>query len=357
MGQRVSKNNRKMVVKVAYFTSKSKELQILNILRCFEYVFIKYGFKYNFLSSRLIRQIVLEYAFHGIILIEKSECKNFKLINVDEDISSFTIGSHILLDKFSDSFFKKRINKLKNSHANLISENKVYTLQRHKGLGDSLSFLYGLDNFCTVNNIKVLYVTGIPLYKEIIEIFTIRHIKYLDTYDNPISLDNIFSIASWGIPWMKRFYESLSVVTGSRIKYIRPLSLRRLNVSEFGNSDIIVCQFDSRSSYQSNLKLIAKKILESFYLNDKLVILGGIDTKKYLGSNYAYELGDLNFIVNKLITCQYFIGSDSGIGHLAGLLGIKSYIFNFTDFEPVFHFFKEYNNTIIVPLDFINIKF
>lgn len=343
-----------MVIKVAYFTTKSNELQVLNILRCFEYVFIKYGFKNNFLNSKLVKQIILEYAFHGIILIRKSECKNFKLINVDKDISSFTIGSHIFLDKFSDFFFKKRISKLKNNLANLIGENKVYTLQRHKGLGDSLSFLHGLDNFCTVNNIKVLYVTGIHLYKEIIDIFTINHIKYLDIYDNPISLDNIFSIASWGIPWMKRFYESLSVVTGSYIKYGRPLSLRKSSTYKFGNSDVIVCQFDSRSSYQSSLKKVAKKILKNFHLNNKLIVIGGIDTEKYLGNDYTYEFGDLIFILNKLMICRYFIGSDSGIGHLAGLLGIKSYIFNFTDFEPVFHFFKEYNDTTIIPLDFIN---
>ncbi len=83
----------------------------------------------------------------------------------------------------------------------------------------------------------------------------------------------------------------------------------------------VLCQFDCRTKKQFPLHK-AKKIVK--HVNG--IAIGGLDTQKYLGDSVEYRLGDIQYIASQLSSCKFFIGADSGISHMAGLLGIESYV-------------------------------
>ncbi len=343
-----------MVNSKVFYTKKEDELAILNILKSLQYLYVKFNVKYNLIYTELISKLIKEFDYDGIVLI-KYTLKSKYLINIDELIDACSIGSHVILNNFHKLIIPKKNKNHFNFYKNIILQNETYTLIKYNRLGDSLTFLNGLENYCISNKIEFINVTGLEVYDTIIKLFNINHIRYIKEFESPKNLDFVFSLSSWGLPWMKRFYESLSNITEKDIKYSENIKLKSNKIeANYNVTNTILCQFDSRSAIIDDN--IISEIIAFFSSSSEIKVIGGLDTKKYLGNSFIYELGDLNFIVEKLNTSKYFIGCDSGIGHLAGLMGVKSYIFNFTDFEPVFHFFKEYKNTLLIPLNFIKLK-
>lgn len=88
----------------------------------------------------------------------------------------------------------------------------------------------------------------------------------------------------------------------------------------------IACfQFDSRSIHEDKMPMTSEESIMNIKKFQpegvKVVGIGGHDTKPYL--DYEFQLGDLVQLCKTLKKCNKFIGSDSGISHLAGTARIS----------------------------------
>lgn len=96
----------------------------------------------------------------------------------------------------------------------------------------------------------------------------------------------------------------------------------KLSVPEPEN--FVAFQFDSRSI----IPMIGKTVLDKetmiralkLFSNLPPIGLGGKETIPYL--DYSFRLGTLHEIVLNFMKCRQFVGSDSGLSLLAGMLGI-----------------------------------
>jgi hypothetical protein len=86
-------------------------------------------------------------------------------------------------------------------------------------------------------------------------------------------------------------------------------------------------QFDNRSSHQTKKSMTPRQKMRFLRANSEFapVGLGGRDTNRELP--FPYELDGLVGLVDKMRSASQFVGVDSGMSHLAGVLGIPSRIF------------------------------
>jgi hypothetical protein len=229
---------------------------------------------------------------------------------------------------------------------------KVYHFKLHDRLGDALSIVCGFENYCKDNGVKTIMISGPKIFRDVIDLFNIEHVKYINERGSK-NIDYLYTLASWNLPWMKRFNDVLVNLYGGN-GCRDDVVLRLKDNKKVNKKDIVYCQFDTGSSNRELIKN-SRKILDIFSKEKNVVVLGGPTTPDYMGNDFIYERGDLSFLIDKLLACKLFIGCDSGIGHLAGILGVKSVIISFTDYEPVYHFFKKYKKTITVPFNIINL--
>lgn len=108
--------------------------------------------------------------------------------------------------------------------------------------------------------------------------------------------------------------------------------------------DVAYFQFDCRSEHLYKKNITHKKQLSFLKKNAKYepIGIGGKDTQKNLP--YDYFLSDLKSIIEKLKKSKQFVGVDSGISHLCGVLGIPSNIIithnRPKDIKDIFYFYK-----------------
>lgn len=233
--------------------------------------------------------------------------------------------------------------------------------KKHNHLGDSLSVIYGLERLGIENNC-IFNINGCSVMKEIINLFNINHVKFVDTISNDfINGDDIFSLCSWHHGWLERFYKAynsfFNIHTEINSKLINQndiFSLKR-SFNTIKKSGVLI-QFDSRSeSRLSDMEI--HKIIK--WCSKPVSIIGGPDTKKYLGEKFNYLIGNLEKNIHDLLSCEIFIGSDSGMAHLAGILNVPSIVVAVRDSTYIFH---NYKKTAVVGIDFFgseskNIKY
>lgn len=114
-------------------------------------------------------------------------------------------------------------------------------------------------------------------------------------------------------------------------------------------SEPILVQFDGRTSRRQKRDISNKK-KKSFILSfeNSWACIGGIDTQKYLGKKTYYK-GNVSYIIQHLLGCELFVGSDSGISHLAGACGIKSKILILGScYHCINYYYKHYQNTTTI---------
>jgi hypothetical protein len=91
--------------------------------------------------------------------------------------------------------------------------------------------------------------------------------------------------------------------------------------------EITYFQVDNRSYHSSKKGLNNRQKIN--FINKKSrfnpIGIGGSDTQMDMPFNY--DLGNLDHIVNKMKSASQFVGVDSGMSHVAGVLGISSHIF------------------------------
>lgn len=211
----------------------------------------------------------------------------------------------------------------------------------HSRLGDSISFLVGLESLCAENHLEA-EVCRNQIYKDLLRCFQFDHIKFTERPDDAVCLDEVFGAASWSEFWLERIRNSLAGYFGfSGGATIGPPSCK---IMDHGHRDNSVCvQLDSRSAANldrhTSLDLINK--LSRKY---DVKVIGGKDSKKYLGAGFNYSFGNLEHEISDLYRCKFFVGADSGIAHLAGILSVKSYIINLIELRTVKNLFGRYSN-------------
>ena len=108
-------------------------------------------------------------------------------------------------------------------------------------------------------------------------------------------------------------------------------------------------QLDNRSSFdfkQPLSEIEMQLIIKRFSKTKNLEIIGGPDTGNYL-PEYKRRIGNIKYITQQILNCNMFIGCDSGISHIAGLLGTKMVIVPLGRHERVKEFYSGYKNTTI----------
>jgi len=186
-------------------------------------------------------------------------------------------------------------------------------------LGDSLGMLIASENFARANQIT-LEIRTTPLFQQIADLFVFEHIRLVP--DSPqMTYIHPFGTNFEELGWIKGIIKTMQTHLGGDFppSVVMP-SLRSKLKPEKENVTLV--QFDGRSGGRWSLTSL-KEFLR-MYSGSKIAVIGGPDTTHYLGENVEYRKGDLSFIVQQLLACERFVGTDSGIAHLACILGLKT---------------------------------
>ncbi len=220
---------------------------------------------------------------------------------------------------------------------------------RHNRLGDALGIVTGLEHYCRDNAVASIAVTGSPALAEVVEVFACERVSYASSSSKTISGDAIFARSSWSLPWLDRFNHAVTDTFGGRARHrVPPLPLRQAPVPG-DQENVVYCQFDARSSTPPP-RHIARRLLSQIAAHGEVRILGGPDTPDYLGQDLTYIRAELPEMVTRLLSCRLFVGCDSGLGHLAGCLGVPGLIVSTDDFETTWSFFRDYAGLSVIPL-------
>jgi hypothetical protein len=232
----------------------------------------------------------------------------------------------------------------------------AFHVDRHSHLGDLLCVVWGLEDYLRLNQIAdTVTVSGPPAIDDIIAIMQCRHLQYVGKESGPAqSTDDLFSLCSWRMPWMLRFSAVLAATFGGCAGAVACPELTVARGHPRTSGAVVGCQFDTRAG-DRNLVKIAPTILQKLAKGRKVVAIGGPDTTDYLGAQVDYCRAGILGICEQLSALELFVGCDSGVAHLAGLLRMPSVVFNFTDLEPVLSFFSGYPSVVVVDRRFVDI--
>jgi len=223
-----------------------------------------------------------------------------------------------------------------------------FIFKRHNRLGDTISVLIGLENYAIENNVDSILVAENKLYAEFMDVFDFKHVKF-DASIGGAEIDWIFKKSKLESSWLTRFAESFAKSMGG--KYSGMVTIPQLKLPPIEQKEnIVLFQLDSRSSKPiHNLDML--NIL-SKHKGQPYAVLGGPDTSHYLGNYANYRIGNLTYIIKQLLSCKYFVGADSGIAHLAGVLGVESYVYPgpYINIDDVRSFFSCYTKTKVNPI-------
>jgi hypothetical protein len=222
-------------------------------------------------------------------------------------------------------------------------EMAVLGSKRALHLGDALGILIGLDNYNLLNGANIA-VAPLDIFRSLIDCFDFTTIKIVE-HEPTFLVEDFFWSLPWTGFWPERVVRGLASLLGGISGNCRLPECKVILRTE--REDIVLCQFDSRSAAPLHPAEI-KNALDILAAGRKVAVLGGHDTRHYLGDSFEYRLDTLDGILRQLQRCHHFVGVDSGIAHLAGVLGVPAFVINLIDFAVVFSFFGQYKNTVIV---------
>jgi hypothetical protein len=185
-------------------------------------------------------------------------------------------------------------------------------------LGDSLGMLIACENFAKANKITI-QVRCTPLFEAITEQFAFEHLELVVEKAEMIHV-HPFGHDFESLGWIGGITKAISLATGGLMP--ERIMLPKLRRERQTNSEkVVLCQFDGRSG-----GVWPKPVIEDYLTRFKhhiVEVLGGPDTRNYLGDTFKYRRGNLGFLIDQLMACERFTGTDSGIAHLACILGLK----------------------------------
>jgi hypothetical protein len=215
-------------------------------------------------------------------------------------------------------------------------------------LGDKLAIMYLLENHGRISRETHLLLTN-ALFKSIYNLFKFEHVELVSNY--PTRKDvNIFKDIHRG--WLKErnFVASVCRFFCEELA-LSPYSCEPLQskILEYQQEDITLVQFDGRTSRRHGVGMNKEeiKLVMGKLANYRVVVLGGPDTRKYLGNKTEYRIGGLRFLVKHMMRCKEFVGCDSGLSHLAGIVGVPSKIVILHKNQGIENAYKIYQNTLV----------
>jgi hypothetical protein len=190
-------------------------------------------------------------------------------------------------------------------------------------LGDSLGMLLACENFGRENRCRVV-VRETPLFRDIGNLFVFSWIEVSAEAkaddESPWIHIHPFGYNFEELGWIQGICLALQKSLGGRvpseIEY-PPHCVHPLPDPEA----VTLVQFDGRSGGQWQRSTLRRFL--RLYEGKRIAVLGGPDTLPYLGEYLEYRVGDLAFIASQLLSCERFVGADSGIAHLACILGLE----------------------------------
>lgn len=229
-----------------------------------------------------------------------------------------------------------------------LAEETILRFDRHNRLGDALSIVTGLERYCRDNAVHQVAVTGSPALAEVVQTLDCERVGYTASPHETTSGDALFARSSWSVPWLDRFNYALADGLAGRAHHrTAPLPLRH-PPPHTPQEPVVYCQFDARSSTPLPQQT-TRRLLQQISAHGEVRILGGPDTQDYLGPDLTYIRADLPEMITRLLSCRLFVGCDSGLGHLAGYLGVPGLIVSTDDFETTWSFFREYASLNVIP--------
>ncbi|WP_405842639.1 hypothetical protein OG528_30095 [Streptomyces platensis] len=255
-------------------------------------------------------------------------------------------GLRCLSDKLADA---ATVPLEANTLPSSLAEGAVMRFARHNRLGDALGIVTGLEHYCRDNAVASVAVTGSPILASVVEVFACERVSYVPSPSEAISGDAIFARSSWSIPWLDRFNHAVTDTFGGRARHQVPALPLRQAPTPSGQENVVYCQLDARSSSPPP-RHSARRLLSQVAAHGEVRVLGGPDTQDYLGQDLTYVRAELPEMVDRLLSCRLFVGCDSGLGHLAGCLGVPGLIVSTDDFETTWSFFRGYATLSVIPL-------
>lgn len=230
-----------------------------------------------------------------------------------------------------------------------LAEGTVMSFARHNRLGDALGIVTGLEHYCRDNAVASVAVTGSHILASVVEVFACDRVGYAPSPSEAISGDAIFARSSWSLPWLDRFNHAVTDTFGGQARHQVPALPLRQASPPIGQENVVYCQLDARSGTPPP-RHVARRLLSQVSAYGEVRVLGGPDTQAYLGHDLTYIRADLPEMVARLLSCRVFVGCDSGLGHLAGCLGVPGLIVSTDDFETTWSFFRGYSSLSVIPL-------
>ena len=215
-------------------------------------------------------------------------------------------------------------------------------LASHSHLGDALCVMNGLElwhrNYS--QDTKTVLRSANGVFKDLCGIFEFEHIEGVKGVGG-WNADALFDDCSWHRFWPRRFYYEICRVLSLEPK--ESTWMPRCKLGEWHIGPQIYAQLDGRSAMLLP-DYAMKKMLDvaSFGNSESVIMLGGPDTKEYMGVERSYAKVPLISSASLLLRCHYLISCDSGMSHLAGFLGVPCYIVNCSAFDAVYAMFGRY---------------
>lgn len=201
------------------------------------------------------------------------------------------------------------------------------------GLGDLVSLLYALENTGRQKNIAFDI-----RFRGVADPTSIFSLDYVRVAPRSGGVDLVESIADHtrnnraaSSLHKGYFHESFFICAMlgfmvDRFGYDPVLSspLKTIRKGDFSGT---LVQFDGRCSESQRRDFSFNQKMNIVSKLGEFMCVGGRDTREYLGNDVLYGTGDLKYLADKVSGAELFVGSDSGISHLSGSLGVKSTVY------------------------------
>jgi hypothetical protein len=189
-------------------------------------------------------------------------------------------------------------------------------------LGDKIATIYSMEN-CGRQTGQQFEITGHPDCQRICELLHLQHTRYTDNDAESILSIDLKVPAVEGVPYTPYIYRIMTYLE-LRHQYQPEKASPLMPHMRHMRGNYVVCQFDSRFAAREGFLLkhaeIRRIIRNRIRHDERMFLIGGQDTAQYV-INYEYKLGDLEYLLELVFNAKRFLGVDSGIAHLSGVVG------------------------------------
>jgi hypothetical protein len=205
---------------------------------------------------------------------------------------------------------------------------KISFGDKHTSLGDVLATIYCFENLGRQTG-EEFEIHG-HCFLNVLPLFDLQWLRYASRADGALDiLDYLIPIPHRPDDchhWIVFLQEWLS----AEFLCYDASSLRPLVPGFFcggQQGDEVLVQFDGDAAMRKGRSLDVGEMRTAIRLwseSENISVLGGSNTTRYLGDHFRYQLGDVRFLITQMLRCKHFLGTDSGMSHLAGVLGVRS---------------------------------